>query len=139
MDVRNFVVFEADTPDDGVPVENGEPIPAGRAIAETLRDALCTSDRAGSVVAQYSFYGWEFRAGPYWCLLQYADPWLLIVEDRSRIVERWFNRRRTATAFRAFLDQLRDFLDAEPRFSRIRCFTKREYDDHTRVSSEGEK
>jgi hypothetical protein len=128
MQVRSFLTFAADSSDAEEQPPDNEPVPAGRSIAQTIASACRRSGTREAVVRQHSFYGWEFQCGPYWCLLQCPDSWLLIVEDRSSVVWRWVNRRRTSSAFQSFLDEMRNVLEADSRFSKIRFFSKDEYE-----------
>ena len=124
MNARSFVSFAAGFPDDGEHPPDQEPVPAGRRIAEALAAALRMAYGSEPVVRQHSFYGWEFESGPYWCLLQCPDSWLLIVEDRSSVIKRWLNRRRTTAALAVFLGEIRRILETDARFSEIHWFSK---------------
>jgi len=129
MDVRNLATFAADFPEPEEYRADGELVPAGRIAAEAIAGALQEEVKLPRpVVRQYSSYGWEFQYGSYWCLLQCPDTWLLIVEDRSSVLGRWVNRRKTASAFQAFLEATGRALEADGRFSDIRWLSRREYE-----------
>ena len=128
MDVRNYLTFVAEFPDDGDQLRDEAPVPAGRNVAEAIAAALRQPDRPKPVVHQHSFYGWHFQCGPYWCLLQCPDSWLLVVEDRSSVIRRWTNRSKNAGELQDFLDAIHQALRADARFSEMRWCSIDEYE-----------
>jgi hypothetical protein len=122
---QRFVTFDASFPDDARHSETGDVIsPGGRAIAERLVSLLGSA----APCEQHSHYGWAFAAGGCWCLVQHPDSWLLIVEDRGPLFERWFRPNRAAQRFQAFSEQLSQALDSDRAFSNVSWFTREEYE-----------
>jgi len=64
VNVRDWVEFSADFPDDAVwDSHDNLLVPGGKAIAEVLRDHLARRGFSCTSVRQHSFYGWCFYAG----------------------------------------------------------------------------
>src|SRR5687768_7584234 len=90
--MRRFVTFEASTfPDDAQWDQNDNLlVPGGQLVSKAIADTLSASGLEVSEPKQHSFYGWSFEVifpGRLECfVLQGGEPWLLLVEERSRSV-----------------------------------------------------
>jgi len=120
---RNHVTFEANLPDDSEEDDRGNvTVPAGRSIASVLVRALESQGLDCSAPEQHSHYGWSFEirinGSRVWCVLQYAEPWLLMVRTHSSLTE----PERTA------LRSIHDALKGEALFSEVLWLTEKEYD-----------
>lgn len=129
-DVRGYATFLADVPDDQVE-EGGEIVkPGGGALGEHLRAAVANRGLKTSAVHQHSFYGWAFEVTVdrvrVWCMIQFADPWLLITEVSATFLDRFF-RRRSGGEYETVLSVLRESLGAAP-FRSVAWMTRAEYE-----------
>jgi hypothetical protein len=132
MESRNYITFKASFPDDAEWSQKGTPlVPGGRAIARSLVARLESRGFRCSELEQHSFYGWSFNvdhAGAnVWCLLQYAEPWLLLTECRTTIAGRLLHpgqREKQADVVEA----LNLAMQGDSRFSGIRLWTKTEFE-----------
>lgn len=129
MTLRSIATFRAALPEDGEWSREGDPVvPPGRTLADAIVRTLRERALAPTEPTQHSFYGWAFAVGRHWCLLQHAEDWLLMIEDRSPLLHRLLRRRETAAAFATFLDTLRTALESDPRLSAIEWYTRAEYE-----------
>jgi len=132
MDLKTFVTFEADFPDDASFIADGDPadVPGGRAIAEALRGLLAARGFTVSAPAQHEHFGWALTAEEggcrTWLLLQVGEPWLLITEDQSGMVARLLGRGGPFQ--RRVLEALGEALRADGRFREVTWFTRAEYE-----------
>jgi hypothetical protein len=132
MDLRNFVTFEAQFPDDAVWNEAGKPlVPAGHGIAIAFQVRLKERGFKCSEPKQHKFYGWSFEALServcIWLLFQGGGPWLLIAEPKRSILAQFFGRGR-GPDFEESLGILHEILRSDKRFSNARWFTRSEYE-----------
>ena len=140
MRTKNFATFTSTLPDDSI--EQGDEIvsPGGRSVAESIAAEIRSRGGEADVVAQHSFYGWEFSGSigglPFWCLLQAPGAWLLIVEDRRWFIRRWFTGQE---AFRLVLDAFDSALHRLDHVSEIEWLTSSEYTSMTRRKGVGRK
>jgi hypothetical protein len=128
MRTKNFATFTSTLPDDSI--EEGDEIvsPGGRSVAESIAAEIRSRGGEAAVVAQHSFYGWEFSGSvdgfPFWCLLQAPGAWLLIVEDRRSFFRRWFTRPE---AFHHVLSAFDSALQRLDHISEVEWLTSSEY------------
>ena len=93
MDIRTFVTFNADFPDDAEWDENGLPlVPGGKGITLRIGELLCSQSHECLHVEQHSFYGWRFNVRVlgvlFVCLVQGYEPWLLTCEEEGSFFRR---------------------------------------------------
>ena len=128
--LRTFVTFDADMPDDAVFASSGDiSVPRGRNVGEAFVEALRSRAVSASDLNQYEFYGWEITAdvsgNEIWMLLQCSETWLLIIEDRSG-KKTWFGKAQEPPL--GSLKLIDDAIKRCPRFSNVLWFTQKEYD-----------
>src|SRR5262249_23583336 len=108
MHLTPFATFEADFPDGSLEKEGNAVVPQGENIARAISESLAARGYQVSTPGQHSHYGWSIDlrgdAGYFWLLVQYPDPWLLIVHD-SRMI--WTRVFRGQAAFAALIDDCR--------------------------------
>ena len=126
---RRFATFEADFPDDATWSASGDIVtPTGRNVCAALASAFEDCGFEVSKLYQHEDYGWEFTANKdkekYMFLLQYAEPWLLIAEDRSGLFDKLRRPSRLVDALRAVTVNL----NRDSRFKRVRWYTRAEYE-----------
>lgn len=123
MNVRNFVEFNADFPDDSEFAPSGDIIrPSGRNVADALCEHLRENNQDVTGPTQHSYYAWGFQAGPKGdsrFLLQFPGPYLLTCESRHKA-----SSEHVLTLLR-LVEQI---VLADTRFSQVRWYTKAEYE-----------
>lgn len=132
MNRRNWVSFKSTVPDDSEWTPAGDiSVPGGRTISTSIAAFLINRGFEVSSVEQHSFYGWAFdvrsddcRA---WCLLQDADPWLLIVEQRKGGLS-WLRGSEPTARMETLLNTLGMLMSAESEYSSVCWYTRREYE-----------
>ena len=132
MNIRTFVTFQADFPDDSQWDEDQNLLVAGGwTVATWLSQRLERSGCECSDVAQQSFYGWRFDAcmdkQVIRCILQGGDPWLMICEARVSRMRRLMGLEDRAP-LRDLLVAVHQVLAGDSRFSVIRWLTREEYE-----------
>ena len=132
MELRTFVTFEAEFPDDGKFTESGDiERPDGFAIAKVLAQMLRDRGLKVSAPKQYSYYGWAFIATDkdvrIWFLLQFAGPWIVLSQNKTFWLKKLLSSTPSSTHQR-FLQVLNDSLTHDHRFQQIKWFTEEEYD-----------
>jgi len=141
MDLRTYVTFEADVPDDASFVEDGDAadVPGGRAIAEALSALLAARGFAVSAPEQHEHFGWALTAEEGGCrtrlLIQYPGPWLLLAEDQSGIAARLLGRGGPFQ--RRVLEALGEALRTDGRFREVSWFTQAEFEAAVRRGGVG--
>ena len=135
IEQRTFVTFEADFHDDSEFSSSGEiSIPAGRGLGQALANALELQNFKVSEWVQYEFYAWqataELAGRKCWILLQGGQPWLLIAEDRTGLLERI---HKSKTSFLEVLMAIDAALKEHKIFSNISWFTRSEYENNSQI------
>lgn len=130
---RSFVTFNADFADDAVFAASGDIItPRGRNVCEDFVRTLRSKDVSVSNPMQYEFYGWEFTANisgaEMWFLLQSAENWLLIIEDRSK-KKTWFGKIHDISS--ETLQVIDEVIAESHLLSNAQWFTKKEFESGT--------
>jgi len=127
MAVSSYLTFEADLPDDS-DEESG--LPGGRQLMAGIQDAAKSHFDSCGDVEQRSFYGWEFEVGHrgqrYLVVLQYPEPWLLIVDPQKGILKRLFGRGDTE-AHQEVVDVIAQVLAGQTAVSNVTRQTEREF------------
>jgi hypothetical protein len=130
-EIRNFVTFIAEFPDDAAWNEKGDLlVPGGRAITEELGNLLRTHGCTVTTVEQHSFYGWTFdvvdeqRAA--FILAQAENEWLVILSPRQTLWSRLTGRDYETPL--KILARVHESLKLDKRFSNIRWHTRRDYE-----------
>jgi hypothetical protein len=129
--LRTIVSFEAQYPaDDDWDEDGGLLVPGGKGVLSHIRTALEAKGIVCSEPEQHSYFGWAMEA-PYrgihiWCLLQFADPWVLVMEVRWSLTD-WLFRRKHESEHLEFLRAVHEILTSNQHFSSIRWFTKEEH------------
>lgn len=129
--LRSFVTFDSTFEDDMVVDGEGDiTAPSGRTIMDRLRQGLASAGFACTEVELHSSYGWSFEVGDdgevIWCMLQFADPWLLITEPRRRFVD-WIRGRQYGRLHAQVLDAIENVLGSAPQVSRVQRMTEKEF------------
>jgi len=129
--MKNFVTFNADFPDDSEWTESGGLlVPEGREVADFISSALSRRGLDCSSPEQHSFYGWAFEVNTgtrFRCVLQFADPWLLICDSRVSLKDRLLGRRHHKE-HKTVLDAINSVLQRDARFSAVKWFTREGYE-----------
>jgi len=130
-DIRNYVEFTADFPDDIVFSEEGDiQVPGRRNVLNVLRDMLLRLGFEVSPIGQHSYYGWDMTVSDgkykYWFMIQDPDACLLITEPRYRLFTR---RSKAREGLHECLVQLNRELAEDRRFHEIRWYTSQEYNE----------
>jgi hypothetical protein len=134
--VRTFVSFEGDFPDDGEWDESGHVVrPRGRAISEFLQNSLRSISTHIVRLANHEDFEWEFGCSigrtRVWVLLQFAEPWLVIVHLQPWILNP-LRGRKGPEVLKAVCRTIDQAMRGDPRFRKVQWFTGEEY---SRVSS----
>lgn len=140
MESRNYITFESSFSDDAEWTATGSPlVPAGRAIAQFLVAQIACLDWRCSEPEQHSFYGWSFEVdhagATIWCLLQYAEPWLVITECRTAVIARLL-RPTQREKHAQVVDAIKTAMQQDSRFSAIRLWTKTEFESRQKQPRE---
>jgi hypothetical protein len=132
MEHRTYVSFEWDTADDGEFDDAGNVIaPGGQHILEHIRDGLRQRGFEITDIDMHESYGWSFEAiaerVPVWCMIQFAEPWLLITDVPLPLLF-WVRGRRPSAQQSRVCTAIHDTLASGSRARTIRWFSRREYD-----------
>jgi hypothetical protein len=127
---RTFVTFNADFHDDSIWDQTASVVvPQGAAVAKTIVCGLESRGVKCTPITQHSFYGWRFVAQAFGeraeCILQGAQPYLLICNPKTTFV------RRLIGAWRALQElpvMIHGVLMTDQRFNTIKWFTRDEYE-----------
>lgn len=124
---RTFATFDAELLDDSELSESGDIlIPGGRGVSLLIRRLLQELGLVISEPEQHQFYGWKLNGekdgSKFWFLLQYPNPWLLIIEDRTRFIVR---NRSEKDLFKQIISNLNGKMVAEDRIRSVQWFKKR--------------
>jgi hypothetical protein len=135
MTVENFITFVADFPDDSSWDALGRPlVPAGNNIMAHLAAELNARGLRASQPTQYKFYGWAFEIDHcgtiVWCLLQYAEKWLLIVEARRSLIRRFLHKANDIV-WEEVIAIIKSVLIADERFSDVISQSRRQFETKT--------
>lgn len=139
MKSRTFITFEADFPDD-IKFSESEDIerPGGHNIALAMSEIFTSRGLKVSDVWQRDYYGWEFsvkdRGLTVWLILQFGEPWLLLINNDTSIFRRLFGSK--LPDYSSLLDTLIDYLGQDARFTCIQRFTEEEYNKSVRMRHE---
>lgn len=92
--VKSYITFEADYPDEAVWDNNGIMIvPDGRSVVAAIASILKENGYRTSDIFQHSFYGWAVDVngpeGNFWCMAQNGEPWLLLIVKGKRSIWSW--------------------------------------------------
>jgi hypothetical protein len=134
---RTFVTFESSLPSDAVFAESGDvDVSPGRNICEKLIADIRCEGIVVSEPVQREFYGWEFTVqleeNIVWILLQWVEPWLLIIENRGD-KSGWFRKAREPSDHS--LTFINDVLNKAGVFSGILWFARSEFEAGSPVGS----
>ena len=92
--IQNFATFRSSLPDDSIEADGEIVVPCGRGLMDLIRTAFQRSGFDASEIDQHSHYGWSFDAsgaeGHFWLMIQYPEPWLLMIQDSRAIWKRAF-------------------------------------------------
>jgi hypothetical protein len=133
MESRTHVTFEWDNPeeeesdfDDGGDITR----PGGHAIAEHIQSGLRKRGLNVTNVEQHEFYGWAFdivgNQNTVWCMLQFAEPWLLVAEVPSTWWERLKGRKPDAEHAEV-CRAIHECLVSGGRASSVRWFSRKDF------------
>lgn len=96
--IPNFATFRSSLPDDSIEADGEIVVPCGRGLMDLIRTAFQRSGFEASEIDQHSHYGWSFDAsgaeGRFWLMIQYPEPWLLMIQDSRAIWKRAFQVRQ---------------------------------------------
>jgi hypothetical protein len=131
MELRGFVSFEWDKADDGELDAAGNVIaPCGRQIIEQIREGLAQRGFEVTDVDLHETYGWSFDAiagrVPVWCMIQYAEPWLIITDVPLPLVY-WIRGRKPARQQSRVCSAIHEALTSGGSARMITWFSQREY------------
>jgi hypothetical protein len=133
MNVREFLEFKADFPDDTNWDQDGNClVPGGVAIAKLIAQELAAHGYRVSEVVQHSYYGWTFdtclKKREVWCLLSSsAGGWLLNLQQRSSLICSIFRTRNLA--LEEIQDCIQFILSKDNRFSNLLWYTREDYEN----------
>ena len=132
-ELRVFVTFNADFPDDTKWNDSGDMvIPGGQTIAEVLKQALESHGCTCSCVYQHSHYGWTFDTTcdsfTSQCVLAAAEgAWLLQLVPKRSLVSLLTGKSHVAK-IRLAQTCVHTILKSEDRFSEILWHTRQHYE-----------
>jgi hypothetical protein len=134
MKHRTYVSFEWDTPDDGELDAGGNVIaPRGRQVLEYVRSRLRQNSFEVTDVDLHETFGWSIDVVvgrvPVWCMIQYAEPWLIITEVPLPLVY-WLCGRKPAEQHSRVYAAIHEVLTSGQRARTIRWFSQREYTEY---------
>ena len=93
-----------------------------------------------SEVWQRDYYGWEFSVKDggltAWLILQFVDPWLLLIENNTSIIQRVFGSK--IPDYSSLLDMLIESLGQDARFHKIQQLTEEEFKKSARMRHENQ-
>lgn len=126
--IRNFATFQSSLPDDTIEAEGDIVVPGGRRLMDLIRSAFQRSGYKATEVDQHSSYGWFFHAtgaeGCFWLMIQYPEPWLLMIQDSRWVWKRVFAGKAD---FVRFIERSRAILPSVSEINDLQWFTEREW------------
>lgn len=135
MKSKNFIIFDADLPDDGSYSAGGDIVtPSGLNVALLIQKKLAQAGMQASNPAQHRFYGWSMSIktsqGVFSLLLQHPGPWLLICTRRGNLLRSLiFGDKDRAL----FCDSLIKCLNEMPDLKNVNSFTQTEFENAQRA------
>lgn len=131
--IRNFATFRSSLPDDSIEADGEIVVPCGRGLMDLIRTAFQHSGYEASEVDQHSHYGWSFDAsgseGCFWLMIQYPEPWLLMIQDSRAIWKRAFSGK---AAFERFISGSHSIVQSVSEISDLRWVTQHEWQELSR-------
>ena len=129
MQTPNIATFDTNLPDDSVEEAGVVTRPNGYTLCEIIAAELREKDWSISVVEKRGDTGWSFwgkhRGVRFWCLLGFADPWILIVVDRRFFLSRLFAGK---SAFLHVLREMDSVMRSVEEISNLVWLTEAEYE-----------
>lgn len=96
-----------------------------------LREGLVKRGFTVSEPENNEDFGWAFLVSSpdcsVWCLLQFAEPWLLITEPMGGFIKRLLGRLNTSAQRKVCLS-LHEIIVSDTAFSGLLWFTRQEYE-----------
>lgn len=131
--IQNFATFRSSLPDDSIEADGEIVVPCGRGLMDLIRTAFQRSGYEASEIDQHSHYGWSFDAsgveGRFWLMIQYPEPWLLMIQDSRAIWKRAFAGKAD---FERFINRSRTTMQSIAQIRDIRWFTESEWQQDVR-------
>jgi hypothetical protein len=97
---------------------------------DLIRAAFRRSGYKASEIDQHSSYGWSFDAtgseGCFWLLIQYPEPWLLVIQDSRAFWKRAFSGKG---AFERFVSRSHLIVHSVPEICDLRWVTECEWQE----------
>ena len=136
--IRNFATFTSSLPDDSVEEEGEVVVPCGRSLMDLIRTAFRHFGYGVTEIEQHSSYGWFFDAtgaeGRFWLMIQYPDPWLLMIQDSRPAWKRTFSGKAD---FERFINWSHAIVQSVSEISELRWVTEREWQEVARKGNLG--
>ena len=131
--IRNFATFTSSLPDDSVEAEGEIVVPCGSDLMDLIRTAFHRFGYQVTEIDQHSSYGWFFYAtgaeGCHWLMIQYPEPWLLMIQDSRAVWKRAFAGKAD---FERFINSSHAIVQSVSEISDLRWVTEREWQEVAR-------
>ncbi len=130
--MERFIEFTSNYPDDAeFTVEGDIGQPGGSNILEAYRGWLRGKQVKSSSIDQHSHYGMCIDViiddGTVWEMIQFPDPWLMILKPNSLAIP-LFNASRVEARLERAAALFIEFLEYDSQLGFVGCFTRKEYD-----------
>jgi hypothetical protein len=130
--MRTYATFKSTFPDDQREEDGRIVAPGGRNVMEYLREQLIVRGFNVAKAENHEDFGWAFAISledcSVWCLLQFAEPWLLISELHVGLLKRLFHLPAPSSLQRV-CESLHDIIVSSPSLLEPKWFTREEYEE----------
>ena len=131
--IQHFATFKSSLPDDSIEAEGEIVVPCGHELMDLIRTAFQRSGYEATEIDQHSSYGWAFDAtgseGCFWLMIQYPEPWLLMIQDSRPIWKRTFAGKAD---FERFINRSHGIMQSVFEISDLRWVTERDWQEEAR-------
>jgi hypothetical protein len=128
--LRNYVTFAHPSIEEDKCDSHGELLPRGSEILAAVRDKMGERGSLVTEIEEHDGYGWcfytEVDGTRVWSMLQFCEPWLLIVEVPLRWLQRLKGKRVDELQERVCRD-IHEVLKAMPQARNVQWFTPSEF------------
>ncbi len=132
MELKSYVTFDADFPDDAIENEQGDvEIPPGENIMSHLANRFRERNFQVSDPKQHSYYGWcftvQYKEAEIWLLIHPPGHWLLLSQVDKTITQTIL-LKNLDHLHHELLQVLKEILSVDNKIEKVEWYTRKEYE-----------